>query len=105
MNILFLPVHFKQSISINHKIQDEHTEDTQQHVRGQPCRLRPGHDDNPRPAGDDQRVYAALLDVGQVEQDDRSFYLLIRKALVRHLRLLGSCVWHLFHPHHGRHRI
>ena len=72
MRILFVSVHFKQSISINHKIQDEHTEDTQQHVRGQPRRLRPGHDDNPRPAGDDQRVHAALLDVGQVEQDDRS---------------------------------
>ena len=98
MNILFLPVHFKQSISINHKIQDEHTEDTQQHVRGQPRRLRPGHDDNPRPAGDDQRVYAALLDVGQVEQNDRSFYLLIRKALVRRLRFHRRCDGNLFYP-------
>ena len=98
MNILFLPVHFKQSISINHKIQDKHTEDTQQHVCGYPCRLRPGHDDNPRPAGDDQRVHAALLDVGQVEQNDRSFYLLIRKALVRRLRFHRRCDGNLFHP-------
>ena len=84
--------------SLNHKIQDEHTEDTEQHVRGQPCRLRPGHDDDPRPAGDDQRVHAALLDVGQVEQDDHSSYLLIRKALVRRLRFHRRCDGNLFYP-------
>ena len=77
---------------------DDFPENAQQHVRCQPGRLRPDHDDDDGFARDCQRVYTALLDVGQVEQDDRRSYLLIRKALVRRLRFHRRCDGNLFDP-------
>ena len=70
---------------------DQHPEDAEQHLRGEPGLIGPHHDDDPGPAGHPQLLPAALLDVGQ--------------AVVRYLRVRGRRHGHLLHPQHGRHRL